>query len=137
MFYKSQRDLRVISFISSLVHKIIRVRDPGEVFTCVYFSHNALQICARVNLASSYYYRAGVILENLRLTSRAGSRSLLRRFFLDAELTRSPPSPRCGPAPCPEGRYFTFPRLHCRATAWLPPARWGRRAPRCAAGAAA
>lgn len=62
----------MISFLSSLVPEVIQVRDPGGVYLCT-FLHNALQVGAPVKLALSYCYRAGVIPENRRLTSRTGS----------------------------------------------------------------
>ena len=78
-----------------------------EVFTCVPFSHNALQHGAPRNLASLLLW-GWCYPETLRLTWRAGSRSLLRRSFRETELTALPPSPCCVPAPEPRGTLFYF-----------------------------
>lgn len=98
-----------VSFISSLVPQLIQVSDPGGVYLCTLLPQCLATRCSQKSCVE-LLLRGWCYPETLRLTWRAGSRSLPRRSFRETELTALPPPPRCIPTRSPEGVCFTFTR---------------------------
>lgn len=134
---KVESEVNFCSPISSLVPKLLQVRDPLGVYLCAFLTQRLCGVAAPINLAPNYCSRARVIPGNPWLLTSAGGRSLLRSVPREPWLRNVqgdfvlPPPPNPHPPRAPR----------TAQRGWRPrsgdAARPGARGPRCVRGSRA